>query len=588
MPITNVLGLSAFLDDPSAALLVDGRVVALAEEERFTRVKHGVASFTNQTITTNTLMSTFVDVDVRLFPRESIRFCLAQGGIAPGDLDFVALHLDLPGVLRQTERYARGFPGLPSRVLSRRLRAFRTYVRYLEKEFGHGKTKLRFVRHHAAHAAGAVFSSPNRRASFLTLDGMGEFDAGGLGVYNGSGFEWISRISLPHSIGRVYSALTRFLGFRMNRDEEQVMALAGYGRPRYLPVLEESVRSTLGGFRISPKTYWTRECQMGFRNPSPLPGILGIQRRMEGTAPLTSPYPDVAASLQELLYQITRHLCVHLLSRTGYRDLCLAGGVALNCDNNGLLLSTPGLLRSIWVQPQAGDAGGALGAAYWVYFKETGRRPAGMRHAYLGVGYGEEEIERALATTGMPFERTDDLPGEVAEDVARGHIVGWFQGREEAGPRALGARSILARADNRELCHRIGESVKHREAWRPFAPSILDDRASALLDTRARDRFMTVTVPVSDRGRVALSGTLHVTGRTRAQVVPSADHAPFYDLLRKVDRTIGIGAVLNTSFNDAGEPIVHRPEEALADFFRTGLDTLAMGPFLMRKRAASG
>jgi len=580
-----VLGISAFLDDPSAALLIDGKIVAIAEEERFSRVKHGVRSYERVTFTTNEMMSPFVDVDVRLFPWKSIQFCLSEGCLDWKDLDFVALSFDFPSILRNPSRYARGFPGLPRGVLARRRRAFRDYIRHLRSLCSRGRTRLVFVPHHDAHTAGACFSSTARRCNILTMDGMGEFEAVRLSTFNGFDFETVSLSSLPHSVGRVYGAVTDFLGFRMNRDEEKVMALAGYGSDTFSSSFRALVRTSPRGFRIQPRAFWTRECEMGFLHPSPLPRILGVPKRPSSTSPLDSPYPDIARSLQETLYRVTSHFISQLDEVSGYRDLCLAGGVALNCDNNGRILTTVPSVKNLWIQPQAGDSGAALGAAYWVHFEETGLAPEPMRHAFYGPGFSEEEVETVLRNSGVKYRRSADVSGEAAEHVGRGEIIGWFQGRAEAGPRALGSRSILAMPNDKTLSRRVNERIKHREPWRPFAPSVLEEQAETLLQTAARDRFMTIAVPVTQRGQKLLSGTTHVTGTTRAQTVPAGFHDSFRKVLEQVEKLTGVPALLNTSFNDAGEPIVNDPVDALRNFYTTGLDFLAIGPFVVKKRS---
>lgn len=575
------------MDDPAAALLRDGRIVALGEEERFIRVKHGVISYAQDTFTTNEEMSPFVDVDVRFFPRESIRFCLRVGGLKWSDLDVVCLAFDVPAILRERTRYARGFPGLTLAALRHRFRAFRDYVRRLTDLCHSEGIRLVFVRHHLAHTAGALFSSEMRRAMVLTMDGMGEFDSARLSTFNGSELETLRSSPLPHSLGRVYSSTTSHLGFRSNREEEKVMALAGYGSPRYLERFRRLVRPTNEGFRIEPSAFWNRECNMGFARPSTLAARLGVPPRPPPVSPLDPPYPDLAASLQEILFEISSHLCRILFDQSGYHDLCLAGGVALNCENNGRLVTQTDMVRDLWVQPQAGDAGTALGAAYWVHFEETGARPEPMRHAYYGRGYSDAEIESLLRKWKLPYEPTSDVAGVAAEEIANGRIVGWFQGASEAGPRALGARSLLALPGSRRQAQRMNDNVKHRERWRPFSPSLCDEDRKHFLLPDLYVPFMTVALPVRSGARSSLRGVTHVTGTTRAQTVRKEANPEYHRLLRRLARSTGTSAVLNTSFNVAGEPIVDHPREAVLDFFSTGIDVLAIGHFVLRKDSSS-
>lgn len=526
-----------------------------------------------------------VDLDVRFFPRQSIQFCLDAGRLRWEDLDVVCLAFDLRAILASRQTYARGFPGIQREVLQRRFHAFRDYVTYLRKLCSGRRTRLVFVRHHLAHTAGALFSSRLRRANVLTMDGMGEFDAARLSVWNGRSLERVAEAHLPHSMGRVYSATTAFLGFRSNREEEKVMALAGYGTPRYLEMFRRLVWKTRRGFRVDPAAFWGRECEMGFSRLSTLPDHLGVVPRPTTTPPLEPPYPDVAASLQEILFEVSSHLCGILHEQSGYRDLAIAGGVGLNCDNNGRLLTETGFVNNVWVQPQAGDAGAALGAAYWTYFASTGRRPEPMEHVYFGRGWDDAEIERLLKEWQLAYDPSADIAGEVAEEILAGRIAGWFQGRSEAGPRALGDRSLLA-LPTASSALRMNRTVKHRETWRPFSPSLADDARKRFLVPDLYAPFMTIALPVRPERQPSFEGVTHVTGTARVQTLRRAVNPLYYELIRGVGSATGSPVVLNTSFNVAGEPIVDSPREAVIDFLSTGMDVLGLGSFILRKPGA--
>lgn len=583
-----VLGLSAFLDDPAAALLVNGRIVALCEEERLSRAKRGVTRLAHASATTPERMTPVGPHELRHFPLASAEACLSLGGLAWEDVDVICLAFDLPGALERPAEYAAGFPRLPPAVAGARLDAFRAYVAYLRRLADRAGACLEFVRHHDAHAAGAAFASPFRRCNVLTMDGMGEWESTTLTHFDGSAFEQLAVARLPHSMGRIYSSLTQYLGFRSNEEEEKVMALAAYGEDCWSHVFSRLVRLREDGYEVDAEAVWTAESGHGFTHPSPLPSLFGRPRRGRHEAPLEAPWPDIARSLQEALFRVSRHLVAMAAARTGPQPLAMSGGVALNCENNGRLLREVGLVEALFVQPQANDAGAALGAAYRVHFARTGSRPESMRRVDLGRGWSDETLGSLLKDCGLPHEAPSDLAAAAADEIAAGRVVGWFQGRSEAGPRALGNRSILALPTSAAMARRVNDRVKSREPWRPFGASLPAERSERVLAARGDLRFMTIAVPLTEEGRGAFPAAAHVNGTTRPQTVERQTLPLYHALLEEVRLRTGAPGVLNTSFNVAGEPIVDHPREALADFATTGMDALVLGPYLVRKDAWRG
>ena len=611
-----ILGLSCWYHDAAAAVVRDGVIVAAAQEERFTRRKHDPE-----------------------FPANAVAYCLAEAGIAAADLDAVAFY-DKP--LLKFERLLETFLTLAPRGLPAFLDAMPPWLRQklwigdrITDALG-GKENaavrdlpLLFPEHHESHAAAAFFPSPFERAAFLTTDGVGEWATTSWGVGSGAGMEIRAEQHFPHSLGLLYSAVTTFCGFRVNSGEYKLMGLAPYGRPVYRDLMLDRLVDLKadGSFRLDQRYFtYAGGRRMTGRAFADLFG--GPARVPE--APITVREMDLAASVQAVTEEIVLRMARHVHAETGEENLCLAGGVALNCVANGRLLRE-GPFRSVWVQPAAGDAGGALGAALmathvWAGTPRTVCPSDAMQGARLGPAFSEPEIADAFAQEAFPegavetFATDAALVERVAGLLAAGQTVGWFQGRAEFGPRALGGRSILADPRGADVQHRVNVQVKFRESFRPFAPSVLEERAADWFDlggtgggtAEAPSRpvaspYMLLVGPVrgaealAERGAAALAGrygvagplpaVTHVDGSARVQTVTRERAGLYYDLLLAFERATATAAapgcpvLVNTSFNVRGEPIVHSPADALRVFRQTGIDALAVGRHVVTKAA---
>ena len=540
-----VLGVNAVFHDPAAALVVDGQIVAAAEEERFTRRKHGKPP---------------VPFATWELPERSAAWCLAEAGLAAEDLDAVAYSYDpalapAPG----PDLTADGWEGL------RTLFALRAPVFLRSALPGLDPACVRYVPHHVAHAASAHLAAPYRSSSVLVLDGRGERASHLAGRAVDGELEVLAAQGLPHSLGLLYEEVTAHLGFRRSSDEYKVMALAAYGRPACLSELREAVRTIGdGGFTVDP-------IELGSLAKPRRPG-----------EQWTSEQADLACSLQLRLQEVLLELAGWLHAQTGDRDLTMAGGVALNCVANSYL-AEHGPFERVWVQPAAGDAGTALGAALHVAHA-LGDRVAPMRSAALGRGWTDQELEASLATARVAFERPVDLAGAVAEVLAADGVVAWFQGRSEYGPRALGHRSLLANATRAENLARLND-VKGREQFRPVAPMVLADRAAEVFEGPLPSPYMLFTHRVRPGWRERIPAVVHVDGSARIQTVDRRDEPLVAGLLEAVERRTGVPVVVNTSLNTAGRPMVDDPRDALECFGSTPVDLLAIGPFLVRRAA---
>ncbi|WP_026929744.1 carbamoyltransferase family protein [Glycomyces tenuis] len=543
-----VLGVNAVFHDSSAALVVDGMIVAAAEEERFSRRKHGKRP---------------VPFAAWELPDQAMAWCLAEGGVDVGELDAVAYAYDPDAVdhegqgldpqwepLRTT--YARRAPLFLSTALP-----------------GLDASKVVFVRHHVAHAASAALAAPFAAAAsdcaVIVADGRGECASHLTGQYIDGKLVELASQGLPHSLGLLYEDVTAHLGFARSSDEYKVMALASYGTPRFEPELSEAVHATGdGGFRTEPID-WDR-----------------FAPRREPDAEPTAAHADLAASVQRRVEEVLLDLARWTHRRTGASNLALAGGVALNCVAN-TRLHDEGPFERIWVQPAAGDAGTALGAALHIA-AELGDDPEPMRTAALGRGWSDEAIEAELTRAGLLYERPDDLADVVAAALAADEIVGWFQGRAEYGPRALGQRSLLAHPGREENLERLN-AVKGRESFRPIAPMVLAERAPEVF---ARgpipSPYMLFVHDVDPAWQGRLPAVTHVDGTARIQTVDRADHPLLAAMLAGFERRTGLPAVVNTSFNTAGRPMVDHPRDALECLGSAPIDLLAIGPFTVRRR----
>jgi carbamoyltransferase len=577
----NILGINAYHANASAALVCDGQLVAAAEEERFNRVKYAAG-----------------------FPVAAIRYCLKAAGIALTDIDHIAIPrnpwarmgtkllyaLRMPRFARERARAWASFAAIPEALSE----AFNTDPRRIRARFHR-------VEHHRAHLASAFFVSPFDRAALLSADGLGDFASTMWATGEGSHMRIHGSVAFPHSLGIYYTALTQYLGFWKFGDEYKVMGLAAHGQPAYLDEFRRIVLGDGARFRLGLEyfTHHRHGAEMSWREAGQTPVLgrlfsdylearLGPARPPE--APLEQKHKDIAASLQARLEEILFEKLRALYALAGAKALCLAGGVAFNCVANGKIFSQAPF-EQVFVQPAAGDAGLALGAASYVWHEVLGQ-PRGfqMKHASWGPGYSPAEIkaameERRLFEAGLDIAELpeEQLLEDAARHIAEGEVLGWFSGRAEWGPRALGNRSILADPRRPEMKGILNRRIKHRESFRPFAPSILAESAGEFFESAHPSPFMTFAYPLRQAKRQALPAATHVDGTCRVQIVEQEANPRYWRLIREFAKLTGIPAVLNTSFND-NEPIVCAPGEAIDCFQRTHMDVLVMGNYIVRKR----
>ncbi|MBY4896084.1 carbamoyltransferase C-terminal domain-containing protein [Cupriavidus sp. AU9028] len=576
------LGINAAYHDTSACLVRDGEVIAAAEDERFTHIKHGKRP---------------VPFSTWELPFHAIDYCLSVAGITLAEVDHIGYSYDpalLLGERRAEEtitlplepsKHAR--PGVADSpwdplFLSYIVNAPRQLAsgvpHHLSRRFA-GVTgaelqqRWHFIEHHTAHEASAFLAAPFERCAVLSMDGRGERATTSYGVFDGREYRRIKQIDLPHSLGLLYERVTRHLGFLHSSDEYKVMALASYGKPTYADVFRGMVTTDReGGYRVAQ---------------GDLAPLLGPAR--ERGAPFEREHFDIAHSLQLVLEETVLSMTAWLAAETGERKLAMAGGVALNCVMNARVRDQ-GAFEEVWVQPAAGDAGTALGAALWVDWQQRGRpaRTWSMEHAYLGPEYGEAEIAAFLDEAKLPYRRLDDLAGETAELLAQNKIIGWFQGRMEFGPRALGGRSILASPIDPSMQQRLNQ-IKDREDFRPVAPVVMEERASQWFSAAHpgnwRAPFMLFVFDVKPGCEEKIPAVRHVDGTARVQTVRREQNAAYYDVLAAFEQRTGVPILVNTSFNTRGEPIVCTPRDAVECFWTSPLDALVIGPFLLEKPA---
>ncbi|HEX2274543.1 MAG TPA: carbamoyltransferase C-terminal domain-containing protein [Acidimicrobiales bacterium] len=537
-----VLGVNAIFHDPAAAIVVDGVTVAAAEEERFSRRKHGKEA---------------VPFSAWEVPQQSAAWCLAEAGLSPEDLDAVAYSYD-PGLLPDPDDItADGWEGLRTLYA----REAPSFLQSALPRVDPGC--VRFVPHHVAHAASAHLAAPFPSSAVLVLDGRGEVASHLAGRSDGGDLEILHAQRLPHSLGLLYEEVTEHLGFRRSSDEYKVMALAAYGRPRFLEELRRAIRPTgTGGFEIEP-----------------LDLSAFVKRRRKGEQ-VDEDHADLASTVQVRLEEVLLDLARWLHARTGERQLTLAGGVALNCVANARI-AAEGPFEHLWVQPAAGDAGTALGAALHVAHV-LGDDTQAMAGADLGRSWTDDELEAWLTTADLRYERPPDLAEAVAEVLASDGIVAWFQGRSEYGPRALGHRSLLADPRRAENLSRLND-VKGREQFRPVAPMVSLERASEIFEGVVPSPYMLFVHRVRPDWRDQLPAVTHVDGTARAQTVDRRQEPLVAALLDAFARRTGVPVLVNTSLNTAGRPMVDDPRDALECFGSAPVDVLALGPFLVRR-----
>ncbi|WP_435121750.1 carbamoyltransferase family protein [Amycolatopsis thermoflava] len=540
-----ILGINAVFHDPAAALVVDGRVVAAAEEERFSRRKHGKRP---------------VPFATWELPEQAARWCLAEAGLEPGDLDAVGYSYDPDLVDHGLDGVDPGWEELRTTYARRAPNFLKTALPGLDP------AKVRFVRHHVAHAASSGLAAPFGDAAVLVADGRGEATSYLAGEYRDGKLVELAAQRLPHSLGLRYEDLTEHLGFARSSDEYKVMALASYGKPRFRDQLCEAIAASPdGGFRAPPVD------------------LTPFAPRREPGADFRPEHADLAASVQQRLEEVLLDLLRWLHARTGQSRLTMAGGIALNCVANTRLLAD-GPFDEIWVQPAAGDAGTALGAALHLA-AELGEPAAPMPGADLGRGFTDAEIQQALDTARLRYDRPDDLAATVAKALADDEIVAWFQGRAEFGPRALGHRSLLAHPGHRRNLERLND-VKGREQFRPVAPMVLADRARELFERGpVPSPHMLFVHDVRPEWRDRIPAVTHVDGTARIQTVDPADEPLVARMLAEFAARTGIPVVVNTSLNTAGRPMVDSPRDALECFGSSPIDLLAIGPFVVRRPA---
>jgi len=585
-----VLGISAFYHDSAAALIADGRIVAAAQEERFTRKKF--------------------DAD---YPRHAIEYCLNAGGVTLADVDYVAFY-DKPFLKfeRLLETYLtfspRGFRSfrmalplwLREKLFLKSLLA--SELKTLEPKFDWDK-RLAFSEHHLSHAASAFYPSPFQRAAVLTMDGVGEWATTSAGVGNGHELKIQKEINFPHSLGLLYAAFTYYTGFKVNSGEYKVMGLAPYGAPKYAQLIYDNLIDLKpdGSFRLN-LDYFNYCTGLTMTNER-FDALFDGPPRMPA-APLEQRHMDLAASIQAVIEEAVLRLSRSLAEETGEANLCLAGGVALNCVANGKVLRD-GRFENIWVQPAAGDSGGALGAALTIYHLYANRprtvanTPDGMAGSYLGPEFDDGETQTRLAAAGARYAilARDQLLERTAHALADGKAVGWFQGRMEFGPRALGNRSILADPRDPQMQKKLNLKVKYRESFRPFAPSVLREHVSEWFDIDADSPYMLMVAPVHERHRREMTGeeqrlfgidklnvprssipaVTHVDYSARVQTVHRETNPLYHDLISRFHALTGCPVLVNTSFNVRSEPIVCTPEDAFRCFMGSEIDVLAAG-----------
>jgi carbamoyltransferase len=586
----NILGISAFYHDSAACLVQNGKIISAAQEERFTRKKHDFS-----------------------FPKNAIHYCLHDSRLKGKDLDFVAFY-DKPFIKfeRILETYLAYAPfGILSFVKAIPLWVKqKIWIKELIRKELDFEGKIIFPEHHESHAASAFFPSPFQEAAFLTIDGVGEWTTASYGVGKDNGVHILAEIHFPHSLGLLYSAFTYYIGFKVNSGEYKVMGLAPYGEPRYKNVILSELMDLKedGSFKMNMK-YFNYCAGLTMTNKKFEKLFGGPPRKPESR--LTQRDMDLARSVQEVTEEVMLRMARHIHKKTGQKNLCLAGGVALNCVGNGKILKECPF-ENIWIQPAAGDAGGALGAALFVWYQylEKIRVADGKKDfqqgSYLGPEFEDGYIADYLKRNNIPYTKISDeeIPEKIADLIADQKVIGWFQGRMEFGPRALGSRSIIGDARSPRMQETMNLKIKFRESFRPFAPSVIKEGASDFFEIDRESPYMLLVAPVKkgicremspeeqkrfglDKLHVVRSSVpavTHVDYSARIQTVNQNDNPLYYRMIEKFNEKYGCPVIINTSFNVRGEPIVCTPEDSYLCFMRTNMDYLIMGNFLIEKK----
>ncbi len=583
----NILGISAFYHDSAAALVRDGEIVAAAQEERFTRKKH----------------------DSR-FPFKAIECVLKEGAITMNDVDHL-VYYERPAL--KFQRILASFIAYAPQGLDSFLQAMegqltqKLWIESFIRRALQFKGKVDFIKHHQSHAASAFYPSPFKRAAFLTVDGVGEWETTTYGNGHDHRLEFRKKINFPHSLGLLYAAFTYYTGFKVNSGEYKVMGLAPYGQPKYVQtILEELVDvKTDGSFRLNMK-YFNYGVGQTMTNEE-FEKLFGRPRRKPESL-LTQDDMDFARSIQEVTEIIMLKIARQIRKETGEKYLCLAGGVALNCVANGKILKE-NIFDDLWIQPAAGDAGGALGAAFYLWFqlKQNKREPVTTKEPehgfYLGQRYSNQDIKEFLDSRRISYEEILNIEEKAGELLAHGKILGWFSGRMEFGPRALGARSIIGDARLPEMQKSMNLRIKYRESFRPFAPAVLEEKVANWFEMDRPSPYMLLVAPLKEEKKRLMSreeeqlfgldklnvvrsqvpAVTHVDYSARIQTVSQETNAKFYHLIKSFEKRTGCPVVINTSFNVRGEPIVCTPEDAYRCFMRTEIDYLVLENFLIDK-----
>jgi len=585
-----ILGISAYYHDSAAAIVVDGKIVAAAQEERFSRKKH----------------------DHR-FPINAVKYCLSEAGINSSQLDYVAFY-DKPFLKfeRLLETYLTYAPiGIQSFI-----KAMPLWIKeklwmkeLIKNELGY-EGKVLFPEHHESHAASAFFASPFQDAAFLTIDGVGEWTTTSYGTGEGNKINLIADIKFPHSIGLLYSAFTYYTGFKVNSGEYKVMGLAPYGEPKYVDTILNELMDLKedGSFKLNMK-YFNFAAGLTMTN-SKFHKLFGREPR-KPESKLTQMDMDLARSVQDVTDEVMLRLARHIKNETKKDYLCLAGGVALNCVANGKVLRE-NIFKDIWIQPAAGDAGGALGAALFTWFqylnneRNSDNKNDFQKGSYLGPEYSNEEIKSFLEKRKFPYKELneDELIRKSADLIAEENVIGWFQGRMEFGPRALGNRSIIGDARSTKMQSIMNLKIKYRESFRPFAPSVLEEKVSEYFEIDRPSPYMLLVADVKNERQKRMSdeedklfgidklnivrsdipAITHVDYSARIQSVSKETNPLYHKLISEFDKKYGCGVIINTSFNVRGEPIVCSPLEAYTCFMRTEMDYLVLGNFILDKK----
>ena len=583
-----ILGVSAFYHDSAACLVQDGKIIAAAQEERFTRKKHDLS-----------------------FPINAVNYCLSEAGITSRDLSFVGFY-EKPFIKFERLLFTY-FAYAPFGILSF-LKAMPIWLKqkiFLKelicKELDYDG-QIIFTDHHESHAASAFYPSPFDEAAILTIDGVGEWVSSSFGLGKGNTFDLLSEIKFPHSLGLLYSAFTYYTGFRVNSGEYKLMGLAPYGEPKYCDLIRKELVDIKedGSFKLNMKYF--NYCAGLTMTNGKFHKLFGGPPRKPETA-ISQKDMDIARSIQDVTEEIMLKMANHVHEATGKENLCLAGGVALNCVGNGKILRES-KFKQVWIQPSAGDAGGALGVALFIWYRyldnprESNNIDDHQDGSYLGPCYNDEQIEDFLRREDIPHEKSlaDDLPAKVATLINQQKVVGLFDGRLEFGPRALGSRSIIADSRSEKMQRLINLKIKFRESFRPFAPSVLEEEVGEYFDLNRVSPYMLLVSPVrSDKltgetdnksedirerlnvRRSVIPAVTHVDNSARIQTVSEKTKPVYYRIIREFHKQTGCPVIINTSFNIRGEPIVCTPEDAYRCFMRTDMDYLVLGNFICDK-----